>query len=78
MLKIYKKIAKALNSRQVTLKRNRWAMPWQVVELVPGTSLLSVPQRLREMATLGYLEREFAGSCKAFTLTESGVKLAKE
>lgn len=77
----YKSIAQALNARQVTAKRNRWVYPWQVAEMFPlgpGTSLLSIPQRLREMCVLGYLDRQTMGTnVKAFTLTENGVKLAK-
>ena len=78
----YRSIAKAMNAKQITAKRNRWAFPWQVSEMFsrePGTSLLSIPQRLREMAVIGYLAREFMGpsNVKAFTLTDEGVKLAK-
>lgn len=78
----YKSIAQALNARQVTAKRNRYVYSWQVSEMFPlgpGTSLLSIPQRLREMCVLGYLDRQFMGqtNVKAFTLTENGVKLAK-
>ena len=79
---MFKVIAKAMNAKQITSKRGRWAYPWQVVEMIghgSGKSLLSTPQRLREMACEGLLERDYLDETrvKAFTLTEKGVKFAK-
>ena len=73
----YQFIAKLLLSGGY--KSGRFVSPVKIAKPSRGMSLLSIPQRLREMRKLGYLESELGKSgLVEFSLTKKGIEFANK
>lgn len=73
----YKFIAKLLFSGGY--KGEKYVSPVKIAKPTQGMSLLSIPQRLREMRKLGYLDSKLGKSgLVEFTLTKKGIEFAKK